>query len=104
MSEQTGQATIAELAESARKHYAEVSIEALSWYSLIPDAIDAWEREQTRLRRPSLLARLHGLLCQLWAGSAALTCPENYAGGGWVAGACEGCRAQGCCRETVLLP
>jgi hypothetical protein len=54
----TGQATIAELAEDARRHYAEVSIEASSWYSLIPDAIDAWEREQERLAHPCLVGRL----------------------------------------------
>jgi len=51
-----------------------------------------------------LLARLRRLLRQLWAGSVALTCPECYAGGKWEAGACEGCKAEGSCRETVLLP
>jgi hypothetical protein len=84
---QVGQATVAELAEGARQHYEKVSRIAHEWYSLIPDAIDAWEREQTtRLRRPSLLARLRGLFRQLWSGR------------------CEGCRAKGCCQETVLLP
>ena len=58
----TGQATIAELADGARQHYDKVSRVAQEWHSLIPDAIDAWEREQERLRRPSAHARLRGFL------------------------------------------
>ena len=50
------------------------------------------------------LDALRRLLRQFWAGSAALTCPECYAGGGWERGACEGCRAKEFCQEAVLLP
>jgi hypothetical protein len=77
-----GQATVAELAEGARQHYEKVSRMAHEWYSLIPDAIDAWEREQERKQRPSLFAGLRRLLRQLWAAIAAVACPECCLDGG----------------------
>jgi hypothetical protein len=51
MEEQTGKATIAERAANARRHYEQVSLAAHCWLSTIPNAIDAWEREQIRLLR-----------------------------------------------------
>lgn len=39
------QATRVEIAEGARRHYADVSLQAQHWMSNIPNAIDAWERE-----------------------------------------------------------
>lgn len=39
------QATRHDVAEGARRHYLEVSREAAHWSSVIPAAIDAWERE-----------------------------------------------------------
>jgi hypothetical protein len=62
----TGQVTIAELAEDARRHYAKVAIGAQEWYSLIPDAIDAWEREQERLAHPCLVGRLRRWWRWVW--------------------------------------
>jgi hypothetical protein len=50
------------------------------------------------------LDALRRFLRQLWAGSAAVVCPECYAGGGWEPSACEGCEAREGCQETVLLP
>jgi len=40
--------SISESADRARKHYEELSGAACSYSSLIPQAIDAWERENTR--------------------------------------------------------
>lgn len=47
--EQPCAATIPELAQRAREHYDEISTAACDWHSLIPKAIDAWEREQLAL-------------------------------------------------------
>lgn len=56
----TTSATRAELAAYARRHYEGVSGVAQSWYSLIPEAIDAWEREpQLEAQILRLQAELH---------------------------------------------
>ena len=39
------QATRKEMADHARAHYEHTSLDAMSWCSTIPHAIDAWERE-----------------------------------------------------------
>ncbi len=52
-------ATRKDMAEQARKHYDEVSTEAMEWNSLIPQAIDAWEHQ------PELLEQNRQLLMAL---------------------------------------
>jgi hypothetical protein len=47
---------------------------------------------------------LRRLLHELWSSSAAVVCPECYAGGGREPGACDNCRAKESCRNIVLLP
>ena len=43
-------ATRHDLAEAARKHYDEISTEAMDYLTTIPAAIDAWEREPKLLK------------------------------------------------------
>jgi hypothetical protein len=52
-----------ELAEQARAHYEELSSAACSWNSAIPQAIDAWEREE---QLQKIAEELPGLL-RRWA-------------------------------------
>lgn len=52
---QLGEATRSELAEGARKHYEKIALVGHEWYSLIPQAINSWERE------PELQARIYEL-------------------------------------------
>ena len=44
------QATRKDMAENARKHYDEISTEAMHHSSTIPAAINAWEREPKHLK------------------------------------------------------
>ena len=46
---QAGKVSIAEQAQHAREHYEEAATALHCWCSIIPQAIDAWEREQTAL-------------------------------------------------------
>lgn len=52
------EATRAELAQSAREHYEQLSNITCDWYSLIPEAIDYWERE------PGLRAELESMTAE----------------------------------------
>ena len=46
---------ISELAQRAREHYEEAALSLNHWSSLIPQAIDAWEREQKYGKRFRLI-------------------------------------------------
>lgn len=56
-------ATRKDLAQHARDHYEEISAASMWWSSIIPKAIDAWEREPdlqaTADRRLELLRELY---------------------------------------------
>ena len=82
------QATRAELAKGARKHYEELS--TTDWLSTIPQAIDAWEREPTLRAENEQLrefaevfaewAELHQYLWSTWDTDEQLREDEGWAG------------------------